>query len=205
MYDLKSFIWDAVELNITVYGTLDASNSFMVQSPISIMLIEMQGLQIKEYYTIYIGTEYDDQGDGDQIRAHVFWNNYSASGWWNGTAWAITPFEMDNAGDSNWDVCSNDPNGTSLITIDITGVSGLDISKARPNAVLSSLHVGYDREEDYMRASTDLSPLFLLMMLQEPAPTGIPSYPPMMMISITMMMIIGVLWISLRKKIIDHN
>jgi len=162
--------------------------------------MDMQGSQIKEYFSIEIGTEYDDTEDGDQIRAYVFWNYYSASGWWNGTAWASNPIVMDSAGDSNWDVCSNNPNGTSLITIDITGVSGLNILKARPNAILSSLLVGDDREEEFMRASADLSALILLMMLQEPAPTGIPSYPPMMMISITFMIIISIIGISLRKK-----
>ncbi len=206
MYDLKNVTWDGnYQINLSVYGILKASDGNMTADPFELHF----GLIMDITYTIVIGTYYDD--DNDEIRAYIEkinWQPYVTWSYWNGSGWVDSRSKMNNAGDTNWDVCDNNPDDSSMISIKIPGGTGFNTSVFFYGKSRIHLQSGY--AEDFIpigpcEQQMELESLLILQALtQEPESTAIPSYPPMM-ISITLMIIISIIWISLKKKSIDYN
>jgi len=186
MYDIKALSYDAEgNVNLTVWEDLSATDGNMSQS----MMPYCDGGPIwiefwadSYWYIICIGSG-NDTG-GDDIRAYLK-RSMTGFEYWNGSAWSssLGPSE------ALWDRCKMNPDGNSLIEMNISSVSDLDISKTHDWSAKISIfyptHHDYAYDSISIRTRIELVDLFLLLFLmaQEPASAAIPSYPPIIIIS----------------------
>jgi len=139
MYDIKGLSYDADgNVNLTVWEDLSAIDGNMSR-PMEPYCdggpIWIEFWADNYYYVICIGSG-NDTGNND-IRAYL---KRAETGfeYWNGSDWnndSLGPVETD------WDICKTDPDGTTLIEMNISDVSDFDLTKTHDWSAKTSIFI----------------------------------------------------------------
>jgi hypothetical protein len=203
MYDLKKFSYDSTaNITLEVYGTLDGSDGNMSSTgilgePIAIMFADPTYL-----YYLLIGSSLDT--GNDRVRAHLMRIDMEAmeSAEWDGNIWTTMAIATS---DDTWDLCVSDPQGTSVIEMDLSGVLDFNINNTDQYYAMSMISIGMDFAYDEIRSPPQIDPAVILwaMMAQEAVPSVIPSYPPLMILSAVFITTIVAIIIFRKRKIFN--
>ncbi len=183
MLDLKSCkYYDNNIIDLSVYDTIDDTHANITNGGwYSISLVEKGG---SNKYVLAIGKNVLPLLPFTQIRAIIM--NSSNGDIWNGTEWVSTM--SPHLTEEGIDLCDSDPNGTSTIKMDLSEVTGINRNNIEKlySGVVSFLKINDDTIYDecginFASAGAGIDPLLLLLMSQQPAPTGIPSFPPLIL------------------------
>jgi hypothetical protein len=206
MYDLKSFSCNKNgEIILTVWGTLNALDPNMSSSLYPLKIQFQDGIQV---FYINIGTYLDD--GQNETRAYLmrfrFFDSTQEDDYWNGNSWVDTEGIMDSAGDNNWDLVTNVPNGTSQVNIDISD-AGINLEIVSLWIIYSDIISGTDPlvhimdDITILKSGPTIDPLILaLMMSSFEQPSQIPSYPPIIIICTAFITLLVLRYLFRKKK-----